>query len=173
MKSKVLAKGFRYLFPPIAYLFILAGSYFHALDNYELETLDFRFRYRPMMSTTDKVVIIEIGEDTIERMGRWPFDRSAHAALVRALAESGARAVIFDIMFSESQESDKEFAQEMRSAKNVYLPFVLGLDTARHKDHLTYANEYIAKPLDGLAIFTSEGTKDEFPVPFEGKFPNS
>jgi len=122
------------------------------------------------MSTTDKVALIEIGEDSIERLGRWPFDRGTHAVLVKALAESGAKCVIFDIMFSEPQENDKEFAQEMRSAKNVYLPLVLGLDTARHKDRLTHATEYIAKPLDNLSIF-SKGSGHISIIPdIDGKF---
>lgn len=170
MKSTVISKGLRYVFPPLAGLFILAGSYFHALDNYELETLDLRFRYRGSVPTTDKVVIVEIGDDSIERLGRWPFDRSAHSMLVKSLAESGAKAIIFDIMFSEPEASDKEFAEEMRSAKNVYLPFVLELDTVRHRDHLVHARSYVAKPLDNLALFARGAGHISIIPDIDGKF---
>ncbi|MBI4974470.1 MAG: hypothetical protein HZC19_01445, partial [Candidatus Omnitrophica bacterium] len=53
----------------------LSTSYFRLLDNYEFELLDIRFRLRPQQQTTDRVMMIEIGEDTIERLGRFPFDR--------------------------------------------------------------------------------------------------
>ena len=89
-KPDKLKKAFIFLSVPAVILALAAVSYFHLLDNYELETLDFRFLLRPKIQTTDKVVLIEIGEDTIERLGRFPFDRSYHAMLVKALSEAGA-----------------------------------------------------------------------------------
>ena len=78
----------------------ISVSYFRLLDNYELELLDMRFRLRPTRPVTDKVVVIEIGEDSIKKLGRFPFDRSYHALLVKALSEFGARSIVFDIFFN-------------------------------------------------------------------------
>ncbi len=109
-------------------LSVLAGSYFHVLDSYELPTLDLRFRLRPHIPTTDKVALIEIGDDTIARIGRFPFDRSYHAALVKALSEAGAKAIVFDLFFSEPQKSDAEFEEAVKKAGNVYFPLVFELE---------------------------------------------
>lgn len=101
------------------------GSYFRVLENNELDTLDLRFRLRPSIPASDKVVIIEIGEDTLEKLGRFPFDRSYHALIVNALAEYGAKAIMFDIFFSEPDKSDAKFEQAIKASGNVYLPYVL------------------------------------------------
>jgi len=91
-----------------ALLLILAASYYRFFDNYELEALDVRFLLRPKIPVTDKVALIEIGDDSIKKLGRFPFDRSYHALLVKALKEAGAKAIIFDIFFSEPHEHDAE-----------------------------------------------------------------
>src|SRR3989338_8027874 len=122
----------RLLILPVIMLAALLVSYLRLFDSYELETLDFRFLARPKIPVTDKVVLVEIGEDSIEKLGRFPFDRSYHALLIKALKNSGAKAVIFDIFFSESQASDGELASAMKDAENVYLPFVFDIEAKRH-----------------------------------------
>lgn len=131
-------------------LAILAGSYFRVLDSYELETLDLRFILRPQAPVTDKVAIIEIGDDTIKKLGRFPFDRSHHAIITRALSEAGAKAVIFDIFFSEPQKSDGVFEDAVRKAGNVYFPAVLDIDAGR-PGALPRASGYAARCLEGLS----------------------
>ena len=46
-------------------------------------------------------VIVDIDEESIERLGQWPWPRSELAELTRRLGEAGASAVVFDIVFSE------------------------------------------------------------------------
>lgn len=148
---------------------LAAGSYSRIFDSYELETLDYRFLLRPKIPTTDAVVLIEIGEDTIKKLGRFPFDRSYHALLVKALADFGARATVFDIFFSEPQEYDADFETAMRKAGNVYLPFVLDLDIAG-QERLMRASGYAAKTLPLLAA-TARGEGHINIIPdIDGKF---
>ncbi len=108
--------------------FLLAGSYFRWLDSYELDTLDLRFRLRPPIPRTDQAVIIEISNDTIAQLGQFPIDRKYHAFLIEALAKAGARAIVFDIFFSEPHLSDDKLAEAVRNAGNVYLPYVFDID---------------------------------------------
>ena len=129
MKIKYLQKYIRLAALAFIGLAILAGSYSRVLDNYELETLDIRFRLRPPVPATDKIVIIEVGDDTIQKLGRFPFDRSYHAIVTKALSEALARAIVFDIFFSEPQKSDKDFISAIKDAGNVYLPIVFDIDT--------------------------------------------
>jgi len=107
---------------------ILAISYFHLFDSYELESLDLRFQLRAKNPVIDKIVIIEIGEDTIKYLGRFPFDRDYHAVVTRALAEFGAKAIVFDLFFSEPHATDKDFEEALKTSGNVYLPSVFRLD---------------------------------------------
>ncbi|MFA5146225.1 MAG: CHASE2 domain-containing protein [Candidatus Omnitrophota bacterium] len=156
------------ILPLIAATVILI-SYLRLLDNYELETLDFRFLLRPGVSTTDKVVMVDIGEDTIAKIGRFPFDRSYHALLIKALSSAGAKSVIFDIFFSEPHENDKELADAMREAGNVYLPLVLDIDTKKAGDIFS-ASGYTAKTLENLRVHVRGEGQINIAPDIDGKF---
>jgi len=47
------------------------------------------------------VRVVDIDDDSIRRRGQWPWPRSDIAALTRAIADAGAAAIVFDIVFSE------------------------------------------------------------------------
>jgi CHASE2 domain-containing sensor protein len=130
-----------------------AISYYRLLDNYELTSLDFRFVLRqPKIPTSDKIVFIEIGEDSLQKLGRFPFDRSYHAILIKALSDAKARIILMDLLFSEPHEHDKELEFALNQAGNVYLPYVFEIDkSAPGLEGPVTADGYIARPLDYLA----------------------
>ena len=94
------------------------------LDSFENVTLDQRFKLRSQQFTHPKIILIEIAEDSIQNIGRWPWSREWHATLVKALSAFGAKAVAFDVLFSEpaGAEGDTLFSQSIQKAGNVYLP---------------------------------------------------
>lgn len=168
MKPPRVKKILKFIFPPALLLAILAISYFHLLDSYELETLDIRFHLRPKIPVTDKVVFIDIGDDTIERLGRFPFDRSYHALLIKALSSAGVKGVIFDIFFSESADNDIEIEDALREGGNIYFPYVFYLNQ-KHKNILS-ATGYAAKNIENFTLL-AKGTGHINIVPdIDGKF---
>ena len=76
-------------------------------------------------SPDDRVVIVDIDEASIARMGRWPWDRSRMGELAGSLVERGGAAVVgIDIVFAEPQreaDEDAALAQRLRNR-----PVVLG-----------------------------------------------
>lgn len=76
------------------------------LDSFELRTVDARHRHfaRPT-PFTERIVILDITEESIERLsplyGRWPWPRALHGEVVEYLANDGASAVGFDLLFPE------------------------------------------------------------------------
>lgn len=149
MKLRSLRKYAAFIALALIALAVLAGSYLHILDSYELGALDFRFRLRPPIPISDNIVIVEIGDDTIAKLGRFPFDRAYHTLLTKALSDSGAGIILFDLFFSEPEESDKEFEDAITRAGNVYLPVVFELDPKiSHK--IPSATGYAARCLEGF-----------------------
>ena len=47
------------------------------------------------------VRVVDIDDETIRRFGQWPWPRGDIAALTQAIADAGAAAIAFDIVFSE------------------------------------------------------------------------
>ncbi|MBF0486031.1 MAG: CHASE2 domain-containing protein [Candidatus Omnitrophica bacterium] len=132
-----------------AVVLLLCGSWFHAFEKNELDTLDLRFHLRPTIARTDKVVIIEIDNNTIKKIGQFPFHRGYHAKLIDALSGAGARAVVFDIFFSEPQKGDADLLAAMRAAGNVYLPYVFELAPYEGRG-MAHAVKYSAQNLPEL-----------------------
>lgn len=172
MGFKAFKRVLRFFIPPVIILSITSISYLRLSDSYELGTLDFRFRIRPAIRkipVTDKVAMIEIGEDSIKKLGRFPFDRSYHAILIKALSEFGAKAILFDIFFSEPQEHDRELEDAIGAAGNVYLPFAFDID-AKKKAKIISADDYLAKCLENFALL-AKGTGHINVIPdVDGKF---
>jgi len=117
----------------LVFLFITALSYFRVFDNYELQTLDIRFRMRGKIPINKDIVIIEIGDDTIDKLGKWPISRKYHATLIDALTYAGARAIIFDVFFSEDQDpgADASLEEAIKKSGKVYLPHIFNLIKSR------------------------------------------
>jgi len=169
MKFEAFRSILGYVFLSAIILLILAGSYFRLLDNYELDALDLRFWLRPRMPVTDKIVIIEIGDDTIEKLGRFPFARSYHATLIQALTENKAKAVVLDIFFSEPQDDDSQLEAAISLAGNVYLPYVLELDIKKKQD-IVSASGYTAQSLEDFTIPARGGGHINVIPDIDGKF---
>ena len=148
--KRIQRHGYRYAWLGIfslTILFLLSGSYFRWFDLYEFPTLDFRFRLRPAIARTDQVALIEIGDDTIRQLGQYPIDRSNHAVLIKALAEAGAKAIVFDIFFSDPSPADEELAEAIRSAGNVYIPHVFDISSQKKQGKSVSAARYAAQSL--------------------------
>jgi len=73
-------------------------------ERFELDMLDLRFRHFNKLGPSDLILHVDIGDDALERIHRWPWPRQLHARLIDTLNELGARAVVMDIVFSEDQQ---------------------------------------------------------------------
>ncbi len=91
-------------------------------ENLEHKTQDLLFLLRGEKPLSEKIVIVEIGDDTFGALDiQWPFPREYHARVIDNLKEAGARLVVFDIEFLESSnpEADKMLAESAQKAGNV------------------------------------------------------
>ena len=75
----------------------------------------------------DGIVIVAIDNETLERIGRWPWPRDIHAAMLTRLREAGARAILYDVLFIEPSPQDAALAQAMRDGPPVYLPVLFDI----------------------------------------------
>ena len=111
-----------------ACLFVLLLSLTGAFKDYESYLYDLRLSWRPQLKTADEAVIIEVSDDTLKNLGVWPLPRDFHATLVDVFRQLGARAVVFDILFSEPTLYDTEFSSAIKESGRVYLPVAFYID---------------------------------------------
>jgi diguanylate cyclase (GGDEF)-like protein len=100
-----------------------------SLDRLELLTLDWRFNLRPASAKPSDIVFIDMAEDSVNAIGRWPWPRKWHAAIVKILSQYGPKAIAFDVVFSEPQDDvdDLAFEEALKSSGSVYLPVLYDL----------------------------------------------
>jgi CHASE2 domain-containing sensor protein len=108
------------------------------LNRVELAGLDLQFRIRQSLPFDHRIIIIEISDADIAAFGRWPWERSYHAAMAKTLKELGAKSIYFDVIFSESssEKDDALVEAALKETGNVYLPM------AFQADEMSFNNAY-------------------------------
>jgi adenylate cyclase len=86
------------------------GAYFGGvMERYELDSIDARFAIRGEEAAPEDIVIVAIDATTFSALDlRWPFPRSVHGEVVLALHEADARAIAYDVQFTEPSEDPAE-----------------------------------------------------------------
>ncbi|MDQ7004304.1 MAG: CHASE2 domain-containing protein [Ghiorsea sp.] len=75
-----------------------------AIAQFELKSLDFRFLARGELEPDPRVAIIAVDDNALSEIGRWPWSRDKIAEVVdKVLGQYGAKALGFDMVFSEDQ----------------------------------------------------------------------
>jgi CHASE2 domain-containing sensor protein/anti-sigma regulatory factor (Ser/Thr protein kinase) len=72
----------------------------------------------------DRILIVAIDNDSLRRIGRWPWGRETHAALLDRLAAAHPRAIAYDVLFTEPNPADPALAAAMTRAKPVFAPLL-------------------------------------------------
>ena len=76
-----------------------------ALDRIGLLLFDSYQRAAPRSYEAAPVRVVDIDEETIRRLGQWPWPRSDIARLTDRLSDAGAAAIAYDIVFSEADRT--------------------------------------------------------------------
>ncbi|MGE4505697.1 MAG: CHASE2 domain-containing protein [Desulfovibrionaceae bacterium] len=95
---------------------------------------DVMLRSHPSTSTSDSVVVVDIDEKSLARVGQWQWPRHRFAVLLDNLKHAGALAVGMDIVFAEPDRTSpanvreslmRSFPQAVRDVRFVGVPPVL------------------------------------------------
>ncbi|HEX2488984.1 MAG TPA: CHASE2 domain-containing protein [Blastocatellia bacterium] len=82
------------------------------------------FRLRGAFNPPDDVVIVAIDDQSLQRIGQWPWPRSVMAAALDKLTQAGSRSVGLDVIYAEpsSHEEDRLLAAAIARNGRVVLP---------------------------------------------------
>ncbi|MEK6699755.1 MAG: adenylate/guanylate cyclase domain-containing protein [Nitrospirota bacterium] len=107
----------------LSFLHIMHFRIFEVLEE---KTLDLRFTLRGAVAPGPETTIAAIDEKSISGLGRWPWPRSVWGRVVDRLTEEGARVIVFDVFFTESENvgSDDLFQRAIMRSGRVVLPVV-------------------------------------------------
>jgi adenylate cyclase len=82
------------------------------LEELRLRAFDLFQVIKPRMATQRPVVIVDIDEASLQKLGQWPWPRTRVADLISRLTRLGAVAIGFDIVFAEADRLSPALAAE-------------------------------------------------------------
>jgi len=86
------------------------------LEKMEARAYDIRFAVRKEQRGTPEVVLIEMDDKSIEKLGRWPWPRTDWAQFFRNLSKYDPKVVAVDVSFSEpDQNVNLNFLKELKT----------------------------------------------------------
>ncbi len=124
----------------ILVLLLHEGGLFESL---EWKSWDWRLRaFSDPYRASDQIVILLVDQQSLDFYEQdglsWPWPRQLYAAAVQFCHEAGARAVVFDVLFTESSvyglEDDLYFGQAIAGADNVALAAFFSAQEAATQD---------------------------------------
>lgn len=99
---------------------------------------------------SEDVLIVAIDDESLGKIGRWPWDRGVHADLVAKLHEQGAEVIALDVNFPEASapSEDRALAEALTAAGNVVLPVELNFE--RRGSRLLFDEESVVAPIPDI-----------------------
>ncbi|MCM8794332.1 MAG: adenylate/guanylate cyclase domain-containing protein [Candidatus Omnitrophica bacterium] len=71
------------------------------LEDVRLKVFDSFQKWNPRLYKQVPVAIVDIDDETLNRIGQWPWPRTQVAQLIQKISDLGAAAIALDIVFSE------------------------------------------------------------------------
>lgn len=125
-------------------------------ERLELLLYDIRYQLHGKQKPPKEVVIVGIDDRSLEKIGRWPWERKRVASIVDTLKNMGAKVIVMDIILSEPSKGDDILAKSIKRAGNVILPIVFDFKDEKKKleDDMLFGSAFpMVRKMDYLKIF--------------------
>ena len=128
-------------------IIILFTKFFYTLDRNMSEVL--HASTNNALSVSPEILIVEIDEESIAELWRFPFPRDAYVDVIENLNAAGAAVIAFDIIFADKSDTDKDakLGDAIKEAKNV----VLGWATLKR-----WSRVFLERPLANLEEWAAD-----------------
>jgi adenylate cyclase len=147
-----------------------ATDLFRTID---LNTVDTRFSIRGAQDRPDDIVVVKIDDTTFNQLElQWPFPRHIHAQMIDRLSEAGARAIAYDVQFTEPTvpREDNALIRAVQRADAVVLSTT---EVNERGESKVFGGEEIVEQIGARAANATiqadpNGVLRRFPVSFDG-----
>ncbi len=155
-------KGRLHFLLPLAILFAaLVGWWSEPAPLVQLRMMVFDnfLRLEPRAYQAVPVRIVDIDEDSLKRIGQWPWPRTIVAELVERLHELGAAAIAFDIVFAEPDRVSPRQMAEFAKSLGADDPFIERLKSLRDNDETLARAISRANAVTGFVLTDKAGER--------------
>ncbi len=109
------------------------------IESIEMKLYDLRARLRTTSQVGNEIAIVAIDEESVDRLGRWPWPRARLGEAIDVISEAGAKVIGLTILFPDPERS--QGLEEIRALKKsieeqnqkAYEPVVQALGDAEKR----------------------------------------
>lgn len=98
---------------------------------------------------SDQVLIIDIDDDSLSKIGQWPWPRTVLADIITSLTEMGAKVIVFDGVLAEPDRSSPDVVAQSLPNEDRFLNLRAELESLDTHDDI------LAKAIKESGIFVS------------------
>ncbi|HEV8678523.1 MAG TPA: CHASE2 domain-containing protein, partial [Stellaceae bacterium] len=147
----ILRRGVIYWLP-LALLLATALAHLVVPEEFDqlssLVAFDVYQRLEPRDAAVDApVLIVDIDEPSLKRVGQWPWPRSTLAQLVDRLREAGAAVIAFDVLFSEADRTSPQMLMSLLTDRGASVDEAKRLLAAMQDPDTQFAKAVAAAPV--------------------------
>lgn len=102
-----------------SYLYINKTSFFENLNN---KIVDSFFLFRGELKPNKHIVIVDIDEKSLARLGQWPWSRDIVASILQRLTKSRVGIIGLDIVFAEADNSSPRRVLDKLGKRDIKAP---------------------------------------------------
>ena len=122
-----------------------------AIERLRFQQFDLMQQLAPRQTTDSPVVILDIDEDSLHRLGQWPWPRNVIAKIIEQLAQYGAASIGFDVVFPEPDRMSPAEVQKTTEGLSPELREELALRPSN--DEILAASFGMSRVVLGLASY--------------------
>jgi len=145
----------------------------HLMRTLDLNTVDTRFSIRGAQERPDDIVVVKIDDVTFDQLElQWPFPRHVHGELIDRPGEAGAKAIAYDVQFTEPTvpREDSALIRAVERADGVVLSTT---EVNERGESKVFGGEEVVERIGARAASTvvqsdPGGVLRRFPVSFDG-----
>lgn len=123
-------------------------------------------RWSPRPYHDAGVRVVDIDDESVRRLGQWPWPRTALAGLTKSIADAGAAAIGFDIVFSEADRTSPQALALWEARQGAPASEIAALRAL--PDHDARFAETLAATPSVLGFFLTEGQSNMVVQPKAG-----
>jgi len=146
---------------------VIAGAYspFSPLDRLNSLVFDTYQKLRPRAHAESAVAVVDIDDESIGRLGQWPWSRTVLASMIDRLTAEGAATIGLDMVFSEPDRTSPALAVAQLESQGFQITYPGSAGDLDHDKAL--AQSFSRSPVvAGLVL--SDGLTTPAPAPKAG-----
>jgi len=148
----------------LSFLLGVIFSIFYYINVFDSWSFKLKDRLFLQGKPSDNIVIITIDNQSLQKFGRWPWNRKVHADIINTINEANPSIIGYDINFPEpsNPEADQVLSEAIKKSEKLILPIEADINFNKKitAQNLLYSTEKLKNSAQQSGLVSTPTEKD-------------